>query len=188
MLLLECYFPFVFLERSEYYMNKENKIENKLELWDYIIGRETEELLEINADKVLSKLISKKNYIDRKNISNCDELGVNIRVGDICYIDYGEAYIYETGFQHFGLILNIFHNKAFVVPMSGNYNEYIKANSKKHLMRLGKLKGMNKESFLFLNDAKWINTARIIDVKSHLNHKGKLFKEIIDREIKCISR
>ena len=28
--------------------------------------------------------------------------GVIVRVGDICYIDYGKAYQREIGYQHFG--------------------------------------------------------------------------------------
>lgn len=98
----------------------------------------------------------------------------------------------EIGYQHFGLIITIFHNKAFVVPMSGNHAAYLQAYSKenpkgkRHLMRLGKIKGMNKESVLFINDAKWINTARIIDVKAHLRRDSELFCEIKDRVKNCL--
>ena len=73
-------------------------------------------------------------------------------------------------------IMTLFHNKAFVVPMSGNHSAYVQAygkdnpKGKRHLMRLGKIRGMNKESVLFINDAKWINTARIIAVSyTHLD-------------------
>ena len=48
-------------------------------------------------------------------------------------------------------------------------------------MRFEKLKGMNKNSVLFINDAKWINTARIIDVKSHLKVDSKKFSDIMNR-------
>ena len=98
----------------------------------------------------------------------------------------------EIGYQHFGLIITIFHNKSFVVPMSGNHTAYLQAYSKenpkgkRHLMRLGKIKGMNKESVLFINDAKWINTARIIDVKAHLRRDSELFREIKDRVKNCL--
>lgn len=102
------------------------------------------------------------------------------------------SYTNEIGFQHFGLIINIFHNKAFVVPMSGNRSAYQQAYSKehpkgkRHLMRLGKVKGMNKESVLFINDAKWINTARIIDVKAHLDRSSELFMDIKERTKSCL--
>ena len=48
--------------------------------------------------------------------------------------------IYKTGFQHFGLIINMFHNKAFVISVSENYCEYMNAydrhnsHGKKYLM------------------------------------------------------
>ena len=46
---------------------------------------------------------------------------------------------------------------------------------------------MNKNSVLFMNDAKWINTARIIDVKAHLDRQGELFQEIKARVIHCLN-
>ena len=53
-------------------------------------------------------------------------------------------------------------------------------------MRLGKIEGMNKESVLFLNDAKWINTARIIDVKAHIERNEELFINIKKRMMECL--
>ena len=162
------------------------------QLWSQYISEHEEEFKGLEVKDALPKLISDVNFRERKNYASCQELGVDIRVGDICYIDFGEAYICEIGFQHFGLILTLFHNKAFVVPMSGNYvafhQAYGKKNpkGKKHLMRLGKIKGMNKQSVLFLNDAKWINTARIIDVKSHLDRNSTLFLEIKERVKDCL--
>ena len=40
------------------------------------------------------------------------------------------------------------------------------------------IEGMNKPSILYINDAKWINTARILDIKAHLDHKSQLFLDI----------
>ena len=68
-----------------------------------------------------------------------------------------------------------------------SYSGKDKPKGKRHLMRLGKLKGMNKNSVLFINDAKWINTARIIDVKAHLDRQGELFQEIKERVIHCLN-
>ena len=39
---------------------------------------------------------------------------------------------------------------------------------------------------LNINDAKWINTARIIDVKAHLRRDSELFCEIKDRVKNCL--
>ena len=86
----------------------------------------------------------------------------------------------------------MYHGKAFVIPMSGNYNAYLQAysrqnpNGKQHLMQLGKIAGMRKPSVLFINDAKWINTARIIDVKAHLDKDSELFKDIKERVKRCL--
>lgn len=163
-----------------------------MELWNHFIEEKTFDYKTLDVKEALPRLVSEQNLRERRNAVNCGELGVDIRVGDICYIDFGEAYINEIGYQHFGLLITIFHNKAFVVPMSGNHTAYMQAYSKdnprgkRHLMRLGKIKGMNKESVLFINDAKWINTARIIDVKAHLDRKSELFVEIKDRVKKCL--
>lgn len=137
-------------------------------------------------------LISKVNYCQRKtSVSNLEQ-GVRIRKGDICFIDYGLSYVCEVAYQHFGLILSLVHGKAFVVPLGGNQKTLKRAKGKnnpqgkRHLMALGEVKGLSKSSVLFLNDAKWINTARIIDVKAHLNPKEALFQEIRRRIIELI--
>ena len=57
---------------------------------------------------------------------------------------------------------------------------------KSHLFALGEIPGLYKESCLFLNDAKWINTARIIDVKGHIDPKGKQFQQILKCVCECI--
>ena len=67
------------------------------------------------------------------------------------------------------------------VAYNSAYDRYDNPEGITHLMRLGKVDGLFKYSFLFLNDAKFINTARIIDVKSHINVNGKLFNEIMLR-------
>lgn len=161
-------------------------------LWEAYIHDVKNNYESLSFREAVSKLISECNYRERSQSNNCAELGVDIRVGDICYIDFGCAYVNEIGYQHFGLIIAIYHNKAFVVPMSGNQqayeNAYAKDNpsGKGHLMRFDKLKGMNKNSVLFMNDAKWINTARIIDVKAHLDRQGLLFQEIKNRVLHCL--
>lgn len=162
------------------------------QLKEMIVEEKSADYETLAIKEAIPRMISEDNLRKRRHINNCLELGMNIRVGDICYIDFGEAYINEIGYQHFGLIVTIFHNKAFVVPMSGNHGAFQQAYSKdnpsgkRHLMRLGKIRGMNKESVLFINDAKWINTARIIDVKAHLDRKSDLFKDIKERVKSCL--
>ncbi|MFV0480299.1 MAG: hypothetical protein ACK5LZ_07010 [Anaerorhabdus sp.] len=133
-------------------------------------------------------MISEANWLMRNQALSCEELGVQVRVGDICYIDFGQAYINEAGFQHFGLILSVYQKKAFVVPMTSNIHQYKtaydpKSNEigKRHLMKIGLIAGMNRPSVLFLNDCKYINTARIIDVKAHIVPTSLLFDTIKKR-------
>ncbi|MGX8833238.1 hypothetical protein ACWG0P_03415 [Amedibacillus sp. YH-ame6] len=162
------------------------------DLWKDYIEEKSGDYMMLDVKEAMSRFVSEQNLRLRRNVNNCGELGVDIRVGDICYIDYGEAYINEIGYQHFGIILSIFHNKAFVVPMSGNRGAFQQAygkdnpEGKRHLMRLGKMEGMNKESVLFINDAKFINTARIIDVKAHLDRRSPLFHDIKERVKMCL--
>lgn len=162
------------------------------DLWESYIEEKNSDYRALDVKEAMSRFISDQNLRTRRTASNAAEMGVDIRVGDICYIDFGEAYIAEIGYQHFAIILTIFHNKAFVVPMSGNRSAYMQAygkdnpNGKRHLMRLGKIDGMNKNSVLFINDAKFINTARIIDVKAHLDRNSELFHEIKERVIASI--
>lgn len=175
--------------------DKEGRITEKCywnDLWNCVVEEQANDYTYAEVKDALPLLVSEVNYRQRRYKANSNEMGVDIRKGDICYIDFGPAYINEIGFQHFGLILSIFHNKAFVIPMSGNYEAYQKAYSKtnpkgkRHLMKLGRIKGMNKTSVLFINDAKFINTARIIGVKAHLDIHSNLFKEIKERVIQSL--
>ena len=162
-----------------------NKQDTKKKMIDEILQIQREELE--NNKNLEAIYVSALNHHKRHTLLNNKETGVDIRKGDICYIDFGKAFIGEIGYQHFGIIIAIYHNKAFVVPMSGNKKAFKEAYSsenpfgKKHLMQFEKIGKMNKNSVLFINDAKWISTARIIDVKAHLNINSDKFKEIIDR-------
>lgn len=174
------------MEPKEWMKNKNKVLEKNdiVKLWQESLQCEKQMLTNLNTSEAYDYMVSKLNYCQRKEISSCKELGIRIQTGDICFIDYGSAYLCEIGYLHFGLILSLQHGKAFIVPVSGNYKAYCHAYAKdnlqgrKHLMRLGWIKGLNKPSVLYINDAKWINTARIIDVKAHIDVQGELFKEI----------
>ncbi|MEG1461567.1 hypothetical protein [Anaerorhabdus sp.] len=167
-------------------------IENN-DAWIKYIKAKREFAKSVDEKNYEGNLISEANWLLRNQMTSCEPLGFEIRQGDICYIDFGQAYLNEIGFQHFGLILSIKQKKAFVVPMTSNetqfrtaYDEIDNPTGKKHLMRIGCLPGMAKPSVLFLNDCKYINTARIIDVKAHLSITSPCFKEIKKRIIKTI--
>ncbi|MCB8642698.1 hypothetical protein LJE08_14165, partial [Holdemanella sp. DFI.5.55] len=86
-------------------------------MWKCYIEEKSMDYAALSVKEAIPRLVSEQNLRERRHAGSCGELGVDIRVGDICYIDFGEAYISEIGYQHFGLIITIFHNKAFVVPM-----------------------------------------------------------------------
>ena len=133
-------------------------------------------------------MISEANWVLRKDGLSCESFGVNVMVGNICYIDFGQAYLNEIGYQHFGLVMSFCQRKALIIPMTSNIVQYENAydakdnpDGKRNLFRIGMIEGMNKPSVLFLNDAKYINTARIIDVKAYIDPHSKLFREIQQR-------
>ncbi|MDF9824952.1 hypothetical protein M2475_001354 [Breznakia sp. PF5-3] len=153
-------------------------------VWNMYIEETTSVYNCLTTKEALVRMISEVNFKNRSQASSCEELGVWIRVGDICYIDFGINYINEAGFQHFGVILAIRNNKVLVVPMTSNVKAYRDAqgnDGKGHLMAIGKIEGMHRESTLFLNDSKFINSARIIDVKAHISTNSELFKKIKQR-------
>ena len=159
---------------------------------DYIVNIR-EEYGNMNAKQARDTLLSEYNYQMRSKLKSSRSFGLNIEAGDICYIDYGKAYVSEIGYQHFGLVLKVFCGKAFVLPMTSNETNYALAydpdsnpEGLKHLMRLGKVEGLYRYSVLFLNDGKFINTARIIDIKGHLDTEGELFNKIRERFLSCL--
>lgn len=161
-------------------------------IWKYYKDAKKDQYESLKAREALPLFLSELNYIQRKDKNSSLDMGVYVKVGDVCFIDFGEAYIQEIGYQHFGLIISIFRNKAFVVPMSGNeaiFDELQDPQGRKnrpHLMPFEKIEGMNKNTILFLNDAKYINTARIIDVKAHLDPDSDRFSEIKEQLLDCI--
>lgn len=133
-------------------------------------------------------LISEANWFLRARCRSGSDLGVTVHTGDVCYMDFGQAYLNEAGYQHFGLVMSMCRRKALVVPMTSNRVQYESAydpddnpSGKRHLLRIGRLPGMSKPSVLFLNDMKFVNTARVIDVKAHLSTESALFAVIQER-------
>lgn len=143
-----------------------------------------DELKKCNQKEFNNLYVSEINYHQRKHMISNDETGVRINIGDICYIDFGKAYQHEIGYQHFGLVISICRGKILVVPMTSNAKAISKArseenpNGKSHLFSFPKAGKMNKDSVLFLNDIKFINPARVIDVKGHISVHSNLFSAI----------
>ncbi|MGM9948050.1 hypothetical protein [Floccifex sp.] len=173
------------MEPKEWMMNKHIVLKNeKIEILKQQAEKEEKELLDtLSNQEVYDYMVSKLNYCRRKNMNPGQGTNVDIRCGDICYIDFGLSYLYEIGYLHFGLILSIQKGKAFVVPITGSITKalYKKENKKSHMMLLGKIEGLSKVSACYLNDAKWINSSRIIDVKAHIPVDKPLFLAIKQR-------
>lgn len=130
-------------------------------------------------------LISEANFVLRGRSESGKALGIYVEEGDICYLDYGQTYLNEMGYQHLGLVMKVVNNKALVIPITSNECQYRNAydpiktpKGKRHLMRIGKPKGLKKPSVLFLNDMRFINTARIIETFSHIDVDSKLYRSI----------
>ncbi|MBR0137352.1 MAG: type II toxin-antitoxin system PemK/MazF family toxin [Erysipelotrichaceae bacterium] len=159
---------------------------------DYLMyQRETLENLSVPEAKHF--LISAENEKIRRKMRSCRELGFWIKPGDIVYADFGAAYLSEIGYQHPALVINVFSGKALVIPMTSNRVNIIKAyddrfnpEGSRHLMNIGIVPGLNRESVLFLNDVKFINTARVIDIKGHMDTGSELFESICERIWDCM--
>lgn len=128
--------------------------------------------------------ISGHNRISRASYWSSEALRIDIHVGDLCYLDYGHAFINEAGYQHFGLVISSFNYKLLVVPMTSNPDAIRQARNvscigKEHLYFIGKIPGLNKPSVLFLNDCKFVNSARVISVNGHMNPKSGMFQDIL---------
>lgn len=134
---------------------------------------------------MLSRLISFQNKLERNRE---DFNSIYIHIGDICEVDFGDNYINESGFQHLAIILQIVNKKAFVVPLTSNSRANHQAifNERRHLMYVGKVNGLNKESSLFLNDARYISVQRIISIKGNIDKESALFKRIKMKVVEMI--
>jgi hypothetical protein len=122
-------------------------------------------------------------WLLRGRYASGEDIGIRVSPGDICWLDYGQTFNNEMGYQHFGLVLSLCNRKAVVVPVTSNEEMYRKAKEKRypHLMRIGMPAGLRKKSTLFLNDLRYINTARILEKRAHIDTDSELFREICDR-------
>jgi len=144
-----------------------------------------------SSQEVARHILSTQNYISRAQLMVSETLDVNR--GDVCFIDFGQAYRHEAGYQHFGLVLSKLNGKIFVIPMTSNPDAYRQAfdgiqnpQGKVHLMRFGQICGLNRPSVLFLNDCKFISPSRIIEIKGHLDETDEQFKRIQHRVASCL--
>lgn len=158
--------------------NKEEQKEEILEKFKVVVNESG------NAWKAY---ISLMNYSNRSSYGSSFELGFKVKPGDICYIDFGLAYRYECGYQHMALVVSMSNYKALVVPMTSNIGAYQKAKEgSPYLFNFPKCGKMNKDSTLFLNDMKFINTARVIEIIATINIETEIFQMIKKELVKLI--
>ena len=160
--------------------------------WQKYLKHKRSVYSQIDDKSLDANMVSEANWILRNKHLSCESFGVNAQTGDICFIDFGQAYINEIGYQHFGLIMSFCKGKALVIPMTSNIVQYTSAlddnnpDGKIHLLKIGMVPGLNKPSVLFMNDLKFINSSRIIDIKGHINVNSALFRIIQQRMLKIL--
>lgn len=127
-----------------------------VERWQEI---ERDVLSTLSARELEGYLRSMVNWAKRRKETSTWVLGANekVEVGDVVFADFGVSYNMEIGVQHLALVVAVVKGKAFVVPMTSNRkhvdnDEQLEFNSDILL----------KDSAVFCNDARFINTARVI--------------------------
>ncbi|NLC34421.1 MAG: hypothetical protein GX760_04065 [Erysipelothrix sp.] len=144
-------------------------------------------LSELPGFRQRQECISKMNHFKRADYWSCQDMEMDVRVGDICYTDFGIGYINECSYQHFGLITSVINHKAYIIPMTSNHRtvRQAKKGTKDHLFYIGQPAGLNRETCAFINDGRFINTARIISVNAHIDSSSETFSKLIDVVIAC---
>lgn len=130
-------------------------------------------------------ILSEANWLFRRGCNGSYEFNIYVHPGDICWLDYGRAYNREMGFQHFGLILTICAGKALIAPITSSASSYERTygdsgnyDNVKYQMSIGIPKGLRRYCTVYLNDLRFINTARIIGKRGYIPVNSPLFIEI----------
>lgn len=64
---------------------------------DYMAGL-PDEFNRMTRKEARDSLLSEYNYKVRSKLKSCRSFGLNIEPGDVCYIDFGRAYVTEAGY------------------------------------------------------------------------------------------
>ncbi len=150
---------------------------------DFYLSEYRKFLLQDFKREAHKEICSGLNRMKRGKLWCCQSVDLKVSVGDLVFIEYGQAFLNEAGFQHFGLVMQIWNRKAFVIPMTSNPNTAktavnVSPTGKTHLYYIGCVKGLHADSTLFLNDAKMINTSRVISINGHIDPSSLMFQEI----------
>ncbi len=181
------------LTKEEIYSYKASQFVGKNKWETYVRARNEVYQDILSEDNLELSLISEANWILRSSYFSGREIDIECSPGDIVYVDFGpNSYLNEMDYQHFAFVISLSKSKAFVVPMTSNRHRYEDAYDPKtnplgkmNLMRFDRTEGLEKDCVLYLNDAKCINTARIIRIQGHIPVEGEQFK-MIRRRLKSI--
>lgn len=148
---------------------------------DKILEEHNKFVSRLNTEERTHYLISLYNYIHRKSLTGNE---IDIKEGCICCVDFGNAYIKEIGYQHLAMVIQVVADKAFVVPIISKKTKY-KSNTQ-IILKKKKMKFLKNDSLLLLNDTKWINTSRIINIIGFINPESEFFHNIRSKIIQMI--
>lgn len=81
------------------------------DLWECYIEEKSMDYASLSVKEAIPRLVSEQNLRERRHAGSCGELGVDIRVGDICYIDFGEAYIAGEAYELYKVGKEKIHKK-----------------------------------------------------------------------------
>ena len=60
----------------------------------------------IQPHNIEAGMISEANWVIRSRYQSGKDIGISVKPGDICYIEFGQSYLNEMGYQHFGLVVS----------------------------------------------------------------------------------
>ena len=128
-----------------------------VERWQEIEKQILTSMSAVDRDKYISSMIMWAKHRSLDSTGRVPDSYELIEAGDIIFADWGIAYNMEIGYLHLGVVIAVIRGKALVVPLTSN----LKGKDKDNLFEVD-WECLDKKSLAFCNDAKFINTARVI--------------------------
>lgn len=149
--------------------------------YNYIQG--LKRLSSYDASSILQSDINWFKNSDRNTPQKCSESNesINVCIGKIYYINYGNTFKGELSYFHYGLCIGKKDKKILVIPMrtgsdifDSSYHPNYNSKGKKKYRRCYEEEGFIKECVLLINDTKYISCGRIIKESSSEINKDVL--------------
>lgn len=125
----------------------------------------------LSAFDASSIILSDSNWIRNNNRSDFlddDGNSIDVKIGTVYYIDYGNTFYDELGYYHHGLCVGKKAGKMLVIPMtsgkryfSSSYHPINNPHANKKYRQALFPEGFEKDCILKMNDAKFISPGRI---------------------------